>query len=251
MLACLPLALGSAVSCFHILYVTKFETLFSLDPEEVGKRTFFILAIVICLPNAIVGIYSTFKGIHVAKDVTILTQTDYNGPDIQFIPIHTACWTFVFFISSFVAFIFTPIFFYYVQTSTRQLIQPQRSSISLKRYLIGSFGLFCIIVIFLIVTEQSENRNLPISTHIFFIAIDVLLAYHLTEIEARRAAKKYLFYLFNIQESGTRMASLVRHMHGANSHILQPPGVDSTLFTISTRRIETGTSTSHVDIIDL
>jgi hypothetical protein len=99
--------------------------------------------------------------------------------------------------------------------------------------------------------ELGENRTLPISTHIFFIIIDVLIAYHLTEIEARRAAKKYLFYLFNIQESGIRMASLVRHMHGANSHILQPPGVDSTLFTISTRRIEPGTSTSHVDIIDL
>ena len=36
--ASLIVALGSAVSCFHILYVTKFEILFSLDPQEVGRR---------------------------------------------------------------------------------------------------------------------------------------------------------------------------------------------------------------------
>ena len=39
----LNLALGSAVSCFQLLYVTKFEVIFSLDPQELGKRTFYIL----------------------------------------------------------------------------------------------------------------------------------------------------------------------------------------------------------------
>jgi hypothetical protein len=67
--ASLVVALGSAVSCFHIVYVTNFEILFSLDPEEVGRRFFIILAIVICLPNAIAGTYSTFKGAFFTRKV--------------------------------------------------------------------------------------------------------------------------------------------------------------------------------------
>ena len=49
----LIVALGSAVYCCQIVYVTNFEVLFALDPEEVGRRTFALLALLICLPNAV------------------------------------------------------------------------------------------------------------------------------------------------------------------------------------------------------
>ena len=95
--ASLIVALGSAVSCFHILYVIKFEVLFSLDPQEVGRRSFVLLALVICLPNALVGIYTTFKGLHVAKDVVMLTQSESVGTGLPFLPIYTGCWALLFF----------------------------------------------------------------------------------------------------------------------------------------------------------
>jgi hypothetical protein len=36
----LIVALGAAISCFQTLYVVKFDLLFSLNPQDVGRRTF-------------------------------------------------------------------------------------------------------------------------------------------------------------------------------------------------------------------
>ena len=211
--AALIVALGSAVSCFHIIYVTKFEILFSLDPQEVGRRVFFILAIFICLPNAVVGIQCTFHGLHAANDVVMLTQTEYNGPEIQFIPIYSSCWAFLFFILSCVAFVFLPIFFKKQQTNSSEVIQPQRT-ISLQRYLLGSLGFFCFSMTSIVSIEQNDNRRLPITARIIFLFVDLLLAYHLTEREARKAAQRYLFNLFHINDSVTSISSAGHHIQG-------------------------------------
>jgi hypothetical protein len=63
----LIVALGSAISCFQILYVMKFEMLFPLDPHTVGKRIFIILVSVIWLPNISMGLINTMNDIPVKR----------------------------------------------------------------------------------------------------------------------------------------------------------------------------------------
>ena len=79
----LIVALGSAVSCFQILYVTQFEILFTLDPATVGWRTFLLLAGLVICPMTMVAVFMTLKGIHVDKSVANLTQTVYNGEGVH------------------------------------------------------------------------------------------------------------------------------------------------------------------------
>jgi hypothetical protein len=73
----LIVALGAAISCFQLVYVINFEALFCLDPDQVGRRTFVVLALVTWLPHVVEGVVSTVYNSHVAKDVTLLTQNDY------------------------------------------------------------------------------------------------------------------------------------------------------------------------------
>ena len=203
----LMVALGSAVSCCQIVYVTNFEVLFALDPEEVCRRTFALLALLICLPNAVEAAYSTFLGIHVARDVVIFTQTEYAGPEagdgggsgFRFVPMYTVGWTIVFLILSSTAIIFIPLYFRYQHRNNVEGLQPQRST-SLQRYLLGSLLFFCMIVTSVVIAEQSDNRHLSQTMRILFVTLDLLLAYHLTAREVRAAATKYLFTLFNIRD---------------------------------------------------
>jgi hypothetical protein len=93
----LIVALGSAISCFQILYVVKFELLFPLDPQIVGKRICVILCIVIFVPNIIMGAINTMNGIPVDKGVAQLTQTEYSISGPQFLVIYAVGWAFLYF----------------------------------------------------------------------------------------------------------------------------------------------------------
>ena len=97
----LSVGLGSAISCFQIFYVTKFELVFSWDPEKVGKRTFFILAAIISLPHAIAGIYSIFNYQYVDKRVALFTKSDDQHEVTGFPNNYSMFWLLMFIIISF------------------------------------------------------------------------------------------------------------------------------------------------------
>jgi len=184
-----------------MFYVLNFDLLFSLDPERIGWWTFVILSSVIFVPNIGVGIYLTQHGQYVDATVGLLTRQDKQMDRISFAALYVICWTVLFLLLSSIAFIFVPLFY-----KKRQLpshsghVQPQRT-ISLQRYLLGSLGFLSILVISFLAVNFNDNRR-PLSTVFYFIfAIFVLLlTYHLTEKDARGAARKYLFNLFNIVE---------------------------------------------------
>jgi hypothetical protein len=75
----LTVALGSAVSCFQLCYVAKFDFLFTLDPHELSTTILYVLGGVIVLPNAIAGIYNTVLGTHAVAAVALFTQREYEG----------------------------------------------------------------------------------------------------------------------------------------------------------------------------
>ena len=231
----LMVALGSAVSCFQILYVTKFELVFSLDTYIVGRRIFTTLSIAIFGPNIVIGIFKTLNGLHVDKSVTFLTLTEYCGEGIQFLIIYTLCWTLLFFVSSFIAFVFLPIFYKYKQTYQHDQLQPQRA-ISLKRYLIGSLGFAILVAVTVIMTQKNVSRRLTIDSVFRILTLNLLLAYHLTETETRKAALKYLLALFNIDEQLIVADSIAnsRPMVDFPGQRIQPPLVESSAAFTST-----------------
>jgi hypothetical protein len=195
-------ALGSAISFFHIFYVINFETLFSMDPQEVSKRTFSILAIIIIVPNSIAAIYNTVNGVHAAATVALQTQSEYNGQGVPFIPVYSIFWTLLMLTASFIAYIFIPTFFTTRQPTHQQQPPHQRSKF-LRRGLLISIVLFISSLTLVILSEQNDILQRPVtSKHYFFVfSFDLLLVNDLTEKNAAMAAQRYIFNLFHIAES--------------------------------------------------
>jgi hypothetical protein len=119
-----------------MFYVLKFELLFSLDPQTVGRWTFIILVLTITVPNAVMGTIYTYRGQHADKAMAFFTHEDIKPLSFSFVSRQTIFWTSVFAMSSLVAFVFIPIFFKIRQGSADNTLQPQRT-ISLQRYLLG------------------------------------------------------------------------------------------------------------------
>jgi hypothetical protein len=196
-------ALGSAVSCFQMFYVIKFDLLFSLDPQLVGRWTLIVLAVAISIPNAIMGTLYTLNGQHADKAMAFLTHEEMSPGSFSFVSRQSIFWTLFFMSSSCVAFVFIPIFFKKRQQNSsgdRPPFPPQRT-ITLKRYLLGSTGFLIIFILSVLSVRLSDtNRHLPIAMYVTTISTNLLLAYHLMDQEARKAAKRYLLGLFGIEE---------------------------------------------------
>jgi hypothetical protein len=206
----LIVALGSAISCFHISFVVKFETVFSLDPQEVGRRTFTVLTVLICLPNITVGTYNLVQGLHSVGGAAILTQTEYRDQGVRFIPTYSLLWTSTFLILSFFAYAFIPIFVKKtVQINLNNQPSTQRTN-SLQRYLVGSLGLLICLVMSVVFGEQKipNYRPILINGYIFLFSFDIILAYFISATEVSIIIRRYIFNLLKIEET-----------HAAGTHI--------------------------------
>jgi len=214
----LIVALGSAVSCFQIIYVTQFEHVFTLDPHTVGKKTFIFLISLIFIPNTIYAIIKTVDGSHVDKDVTLFTQGEYVGKGFQFPVIYALFWTGLFFVLSSIAFVFIPLLFKKIYQNP--LLMPHRTK-WLKRYMFGSLGMLLILIISVIMTNQNESRRLPINGLFTILALLLLLVYHLTEKDVQFVVKRHIFALFNIEESSMVTGSSANEDLSRHSQQLQ------------------------------
>ena len=191
----LNLALGSAVSCFQLLYVIKFEVVFSLDPQELEKRTFYILSTLIFVPNFTGGVYYTWNDITLDRRVTIYTRREINGNEVQFHNTFSICLALLFFVLSFLSFLCIPLIFQQIHAGSYNQPPPQRT-ISLQRYLVGSLVFLICLVTSAAISNHEDNKHIKVSTYFILFSVDLLLAYHLIETEARKAKKGiYSIYL--------------------------------------------------------
>ena len=196
----LSAALGSAISCFQIFYVTKFELVFSWDPEKVGQRTVFILAVIISLPHAVAGTFSIFNCQYVDKRVELLTKSDDQHEVTGFHNYYSMFWFLLFIIISFFAFVFIPLF--YKNNLSNQINQlPVQSKMSIKRYLLLSLGFLIFLAPAVYFNKPNTTNRLQLPGHFFLFSHSLLLTYRFLEEEARNTAKRYLFNLFHIEEN--------------------------------------------------
>ena len=191
-------ALGAAISCAQLIYVTKFELLFSLDPKVVGQRLVQILAATIVFPNITLGMYSMAKGLHVDEHVILFSHGDHRGNEVKFILFYTGSWILLFLILSSIGFIFIPLWFKIKQMNNKNYL-PSRSVISIRRYLFGSLGCLAAIIIAVVINAGNNTHRFKNGGRLFLMSFNMLLAFHLSEKDAMLAAKRYLFNLFNIE----------------------------------------------------
>jgi len=193
--------LGSAISIFHILYVTKFEAVFSMDPHEVCRKTVIVLALLQLVPNAAVGIYNTFQGIHSVEGVAVLTKSEYNGNGVRFLTTYSVCCSLLFLILSSVAYVFIPIVLRSRQIVNIEQHTPQRTS-SLQRYILGALGLFIVLIVSVALNSQSGRTTRPTSTtsYMALFAFDFFLFYLMTEKDVRAGIRRYIFNLLHIDD---------------------------------------------------
>jgi nitric oxide reductase large subunit len=148
----LTIALGSAISCVQIFYVTNFEYIFSLDPKITGRRIIYALGAMIILPDALVGIYSTIHHLHVDYNIKLLTH-EFHERGISFLTNYSVFWTLLFFILSVLAFVCIPLLLKMKKPNQSNNIQPQKI-ISIKRFLFTTIGLFFFSGAFLYICRQ-------------------------------------------------------------------------------------------------
>jgi hypothetical protein len=191
-------ALGTAISCFQILYVVAFETVFAMDPLEVGRRTIAVLTLVTGLPIGVAGIYDTFSGIHAHKSVAVLTRSEYNGENVQFLVFYPLIWLALFFAVSSIAFGLFPLFYKTNQNLPNNQM-PLQEKTTVYRYIVGILT-FIVTSLILYLDEEKADRHTPMSGYLFLFSMVCLQAYLFTEKEARNMAKKWVYNLLHIEE---------------------------------------------------
>ena len=85
-------------------------------------------------------------------------------------------------------------------------------------------------------TQKNVSRRLTIDSVFRILTLNLLLGYHLTETETRKAALKYLLALFNIDEQLIVADSIAnsRPMVDFPGQRIQPPLVESSAAFTST-----------------
>jgi hypothetical protein len=206
----LMIALGSAMSCFQICYVIKFDLLFSMDPQELGRKTFCVLAVIIILPDAIVSLYNTTNGIHGADMVALLTQTMYNGEGRTLMIVISFVWILLALSLGFTAYVLIPLFLKSSQPAHQndQLLQRKKS---LKGILLWSIVLLIFFIGTVVSRKLKTHRYRPIQpfTYVIMIIFILLLFYLLKGNDHRSAVKRYIFGLLQIEviQSGVQDTS--------------------------------------------
>ena len=157
------------------------------------------LSTIIFVPNLIGGIYYTWNDITLDRRVTIYTQREFNDYGVQFHKIFSICLAFLFFVLSFLSYLFIPMIFKQIHAVSYNQPPPQRT-ISLQRYLVGSLVFLISLFTSAAISNHEDKKHIKVSNYFILFSADLLLAYHLTETEARKATKRYLFNLFNIEE---------------------------------------------------
>jgi glucan phosphoethanolaminetransferase (alkaline phosphatase superfamily) len=194
------IALGSAMSCFQICYVIKFDLLFSMDPQELGRKTFCVLAVIIILPDAIVSLYNTTYGIHGADMVALLTQTMYNGEGRTLMIVISFVWILLALSLGFTAYVLIPLFLKSSQPTHHndQLLQRKKS---LKGILLWSIVLLIFFIGTVVSRKLKTHRYRPIQpfTYVIMIIFVLLLVYLLKGNDYRSAVKRYIFGLLQIE----------------------------------------------------
>jgi len=194
-------ALGSAISLFHMLYVTQFEAVFAMDPHAVGKKVLLSLTLVTGVPNLIVSIYNTVQGLHSAPGVARFTGTEYNNPGVSFLNTYTLCWMALFLILSCIAYVFIPCILRYRQTSVYNENPPRRTN-TLQRFLFGALGLLILFIASFILGSQKVQKPRITSNAALMslLSFNLFLLFLVTESEVKAAVKRYIFNILQIQE---------------------------------------------------
>jgi hypothetical protein len=195
----LSFALGAAISCIQIFYVTKFEFIFSFDPYKVAQNIFVTLTVTVALPHCVLGIYTSFYGLLVDKRVLLLTKGDYHGNDVSLHSPYSNFWLLLFILTSSFAFIFIPLFLRAKKSGLNNHL-PQQNTLSFRKYLLTLLLFLTLVSIILYFAKPTNSNQLQLPGYVFLISNTMMLAYRLSESEARTAGITYCFKLLNIRD---------------------------------------------------
>jgi hypothetical protein len=207
----LSVALGSTISCIHILYVTNFECIFSLHPREVGRIIFVILVTMTIVPDVAVGIYSSANGFYVDRNIRLYTLVE--PPDdrgVSFVVNFSLLWIIQFFILSFLAFVCIPLLLRAKQSTYGNQLRLQ-NGISIKRYLLTMLGFFTFLAPAVVFSRGNNTNRVKLPGHCLLFSNCLMLAYRLSEKVTRNVVKMYLFRLFNIEEKPTQRREQIQY----------------------------------------
>jgi len=181
------------------------------------------------LPDALVGIYNTYHGIHGADMVALLTQTEYNGEGRTLLIYFSFGWIFLAIALSFTAYVLIPLFLKSSQPSHHddQLLQRTKS---LKSYLLLSVIVLMFFIGSVITRKQNTHRYRPIQAvmYIGMVLNTFMLVFILKEYDEKMAVKQYLFGLFQIEESNSSIEP-DRSVHNARESMPQLSGNETSV----------------------
>ena len=177
-LAAIIPAIGIAMACFQILYVTKFSTSFAWSPEKVGKLSFIFITMCCVVPNLLIIIDSSWKGDQAAQPTAFFSGQAYLKSGLTPLLFLAIILDFVCAIVLAVSYVIIPYYMKHFTTSSYQSrdLPAGHTKFNLKRLLFAIFSLGIAFYVLIAHKIRSDDYRVSVQAYVLtFILTFILL----------------------------------------------------------------------------
>jgi hypothetical protein len=158
---------GSGISLFKVLLVTRFDIIFNQDPERLGKKVLLFSLIIGVIPHCVIGICHFNAGTKSAPVVAYLMGEQMVAGQPSSMQVYGTIWLIISVAMLLTAVIFIPN--YMKRRSPAAILASEHHdetmrSISIVRVFLGSSGVTFVIVINIIAQSNGITSQFPVQT---------------------------------------------------------------------------------------
>ena len=179
-------ALSVAISCFQLLYVARFEAVFSVDPVQLGRAAFLAAALLTFLPN----IVAAALGATCSLTLAAFERSGQTRTHLDFLAWHLSGWTMACICLFLIAYLGIPLYLrIYGHFGAEHFhFFPRMGA---KRYLFILFGINIFWVMNILADDGGGHT--PFYTFIFLLTINIILVFQLTDRDVSLFVRRKLF----------------------------------------------------------
>ena len=207
-LVSIPPALGIAISCFQILYVTNFSALFTWSPEKIGKLTFLIITVFCVIPYIIIIFVSVRNGEHAAQIVAFFTGKHYKSIGLYKGVLPIVCLVVICIVMLSLSFILIWNHNRSRNSSSQDNICSYAKSLfSVKRLLFLMFAFGFAIAVLMIIKRKEDKIKVPSQVHTMTFILNFTLLLFIKEKDVLSYTKRKLARFVGLRDTFTTMPS--------------------------------------------
>ena len=171
-------AVGVAISCFQIGYVTNFSSSFSWIPERVGMLTLTVLAICCVLPHLVIILHSSLKEEHATQATAFFSGQSYRSSSgIPLITMPAVVLALICIVMLAVSYVIIPSYLKCFRTVSNhnEDLTLGNARFNVKRLLFVIFSCGIALVVLITLKIKSDDDKVPVQGHVFTFVMNFIL----------------------------------------------------------------------------